>query len=92
MGGVSTVTLVGISILDVSVPFCSTSLKERTFHTVDFYKDFDGQLTPVGLAFFQSEWDGSVRDVYHSTLGTSDSPAILVFLLFLVLAYYLYVF
>ena len=39
---------------------------------VDFYKDFESQLVPMGLAFFQSEWDSSVKDVYHNVLGLSQ--------------------
>ena len=38
-------------------------LKRRTFKTKDFMKKFEGQLTPAGLAFFQSDYDSSVKKV-----------------------------
>uniref|UniRef100_G3MM66 Large ribosomal subunit protein mL38 n=1 Tax=Amblyomma maculatum TaxID=34609 RepID=G3MM66_AMBMU len=46
----------------------STSLKERTFKTYDFYKEFENMLTPAGLAFFQCTWEDSLVDFYHKTL------------------------
>lgn len=46
----------------------STSLKERTFKTYDFYKDFESVLTPAGLAFFQCTWEDSLVDFFHETL------------------------
>lgn len=49
-----------------------TSLKERTFKTNDFYRSHESSLTPVGLAFFQSEWDPSVRDTYHNILDMRE--------------------
>ncbi len=47
----------------------STSLSERTFSTMELHGAFDGELVPVGLRFFQSDWDRSVSDVYHHTLS-----------------------
>ena len=38
-------------------------LKLRTFKTKDFMEKFEGQLTPAGLAFFQSDYDSSVKKV-----------------------------
>ncbi|XP_077502781.1 mitochondrial ribosomal protein L38 [Amblyomma americanum] len=46
----------------------STSLKERTFKTYDFYKEFENVLTPAGLAFFQCTWEDSLVDFFHKTL------------------------
>lgn len=46
----------------------STSLKERTFKTYDFYKKFENVLTPAGLAFFQCTWEDSLVDFFHKTL------------------------
>ncbi|CAI9723010.1 Hypothetical predicted protein [Octopus vulgaris] len=48
-------------------PNCK-SLEERTFKNLDFYKKFEDDLTPVGLQFFQSEWDKSVTQVFHDIL------------------------
>ncbi|KAK2193835.1 hypothetical protein NP493_5g13008 [Ridgeia piscesae] len=53
-------------------PANCTSLKERTFRMVDFYKDLESQVVPMGLAFFQSEWDSSVKDVYHNILDMRE--------------------
>ena len=38
-------------------------LKLRTFKTKDFMEKFEGQLTPAGMAFFQSDYDSSVKKV-----------------------------
>lgn len=43
-------------------------LEERTFSTLDFYRERQDKLTPAGLAFFQSDWDNSLTDFYHKTL------------------------
>lgn len=45
------------------------SLEKRTFSTVDFYRQFQDDLTPAGLAFFQADYDNSVKTVFHETLG-----------------------
>lgn len=49
--------------------FFSTSLRDRTFETLEFYRKHQDDITPVALAFFQAEWDESVREVFHKTLG-----------------------
>lgn len=46
----------------------SFSLKERTFSTFNFYKEHQDVLIPVGLSFFQSDWDESLSDFFHKTL------------------------
>ncbi|XP_061415350.1 large ribosomal subunit protein mL38 [Lethenteron reissneri] len=48
------------------------SLKERTFRTFDFYKKHEDDLTPAGIAFFQSHWDESVTDIFHNTLDMRE--------------------
>ncbi|XP_020297056.1 39S ribosomal protein L38, mitochondrial isoform X1 [Pseudomyrmex gracilis] len=45
------------------------TLEERNWKTLDFYKKHQDQLTPAGLAFFQSDWDSSLKDFYYSTLN-----------------------
>lgn len=35
----------------------------------DFHKEHQSLLVPKGLAFFQSQWDESVRNAYHNILG-----------------------
>ncbi|XP_067651116.1 large ribosomal subunit protein mL38-like [Haliotis asinina] len=44
------------------------SLQERTFSTLSFYSERQDVLTPAGLAFFQSEWDPSVREFFQNKL------------------------
>lgn len=44
------------------------SLQERTFLTLDFYKEYQDVLTPAGLSFFQSVYDDSLTDFFHHTL------------------------
>lgn len=41
----------------------------RTFKTLDFYRKFQDSITPAGLAFFQAEYDDSVREVFHKVFG-----------------------
>lgn len=53
-------------------PADCVSLRERSFSTLEFYQKFEDNLTPAGLAFFQSEWDGSVRNVFHNTLDMPE--------------------
>ncbi|XP_064598797.1 large ribosomal subunit protein mL38-like [Liolophura sinensis] len=50
----------------------STCLRERTFQTLEFYRQHQEQLTPSGLAFFQAEWDESVTDVFRNVLGMGE--------------------
>ncbi|XP_071534080.1 large ribosomal subunit protein mL38 [Panulirus ornatus] len=44
------------------------SLKERSFSTLDFYREMQDCLTPAGLAWFQSDWDSSLTSFFHNTL------------------------
>jgi len=48
------------------------SLDVRTFKTSQFFEEYRSDLTPKGLAFFQSEWDESVRHVFHNVLDMSE--------------------
>ncbi|XP_019640401.1 PREDICTED: 39S ribosomal protein L38, mitochondrial-like [Branchiostoma belcheri] len=48
------------------------SLRRRTFHTFEFYRDRQDQLTPAGLNFFQCQWDQSVRDTFRSVLNMPE--------------------
>jgi len=47
-------------------------LDERTFKTIDFYRTHEDTLTPVGLKFFQAEWDRSVQNVFHKKLNMKE--------------------
>ncbi|XP_029934564.1 large ribosomal subunit protein mL38 [Myripristis murdjan] len=48
------------------------SLSDRTFKTVDFYRRHQDSMTPVGLAFFQCQWDESVTTTFHNTLNMKE--------------------
>ncbi|CAH0547338.1 unnamed protein product [Brassicogethes aeneus] len=48
------------------------NLSERTFSTYEFYKKFQDDLTPAGLAFFQSDWDSSLKEFYHNILEIKE--------------------
>ncbi|XP_003693493.2 39S ribosomal protein L38, mitochondrial [Apis florea] len=48
------------------------TLKERNWNTLEFYRKYQDYLTPAGLAFFQSDWDPTVKEFYHSVLNTKE--------------------
>ncbi|XP_059145544.1 large ribosomal subunit protein mL38-like [Physella acuta] len=48
------------------------SLRERSFNTLEFYRNHENHLTPAGLSFFQSEWDKSVKSVFHNVLDMKE--------------------
>lgn len=47
----------------------NVDLSARTFRTLDFYRKYQDDITPAGLAFFQSDWDKSLIDFYHNVLS-----------------------
>lgn len=46
-----------------------SDLAKRTFSTLDFYRQHQEQLTPAGLAFYQTNWDESLSQFYHDVLS-----------------------
>jgi len=44
----------------------STDLADRSHRTVDYFSDHRNDVVPVSLAFYQSEWDESVRHIFHN--------------------------
>jgi large subunit ribosomal protein L38 len=44
-------------------------LAKRAFKTLDFYLKYQKQITPVGLSFFQCQWDASVKKIFHDKLS-----------------------
>ncbi|XP_034475012.1 39S ribosomal protein L38, mitochondrial [Drosophila innubila] len=48
------------------------SLEKRTFSTLDFYRQHQDELTPAGLAFYQSNWDESLTKFYHNVLQIKE--------------------
>nr|XP_022915739.1 39S ribosomal protein L38, mitochondrial [Onthophagus taurus] len=47
-------------------------LEQRTFSTLEFYREHQDALTPAGLSFFQSDWDQSLRNFFHNTLNIKE--------------------
>ncbi|XP_037073153.1 39S ribosomal protein L38, mitochondrial-like, partial [Pollicipes pollicipes] len=47
-------------------------LDGRKFSTEQFYRRHEDQLTPAGLAFFQSDWDYSVTEFFHNVLQRKE--------------------
>ncbi|KAK7867748.1 hypothetical protein R5R35_002251 [Gryllus longicercus] len=47
-------------------------LSKRTFKTEDFYRQHQKDITPAGLAFFQTDWDPSLTDFYHNVLQMKE--------------------
>ncbi|XP_014226295.1 39S ribosomal protein L38, mitochondrial [Trichogramma pretiosum] len=48
------------------------NLVERNWNTYKFMKKYQDEITPAGLAFFQSVYDSSLKDFYHHTLGMEE--------------------
>ncbi|XP_072755355.1 large ribosomal subunit protein mL38 [Anoplolepis gracilipes] len=44
------------------------NLKERNWKMLKFYRKHQDQMTPAGLAFFQSDWDPSLKEFYYDAL------------------------
>ncbi|XP_043248383.1 39S ribosomal protein L38, mitochondrial [Colletes gigas] len=47
-------------------------LDDRDWNTLEFYRKYQDRLTPAGLAFYQSDWDPTVTQFYHSMLETKE--------------------
>ncbi|CAH8516164.1 unnamed protein product [Schistosoma turkestanicum] len=45
---------------------------ERGFSTLEFYRSLQDEITPAGLAFFQSIWDESVRSYFRHKLNAPE--------------------
>ena len=37
----------------------------------EFYRKHEEEITPVGLNFFQTEWEPCVKETYHNILSES---------------------
>ncbi|KAM6897449.1 large ribosomal subunit protein mL38 [Xenentodon cancila] len=61
-----------INFQDDARPAPCHSLEDRTIRTVEFYRKHQDHMTPVGLAFFQSQWDESVTGTFHNTLNMRE--------------------
>ncbi|XP_034254865.1 39S ribosomal protein L38, mitochondrial [Thrips palmi] len=49
-----------------------TDLSQRTFKTIDFYRERQDNITPAGLGFYQTDYDYSVKKVFNETLGMKE--------------------
>jgi large subunit ribosomal protein L38 len=47
----------------------SSLLNERSFKAADFFSTYKNDIKPVGLSFFQTEWDISVKEFFHNKLS-----------------------
>lgn len=59
----------------IIIPFsvsATSPLENRTFVTRDWYQKYQDDITPAGLAFFQSDWDTSLKEFYHNTLQMKE--------------------
>lgn len=45
---------------------------ERLFSTRNFYKQFQDEITPAGLSFYQTSWDKTLTDFYHNILNKKE--------------------
>lgn len=52
--------------------FFSNDLEKRTFKTYDFYRKLQDNITPAGLAFFQSDHDSNLTEFYHNVLEMKE--------------------
>lgn len=49
-----------------------SSFEPRVFNSKEFFSKFSQKLTPVGLSFFQTEWDLSVRNFFQKVMKTKE--------------------
>ena len=54
---------------DLNQKTSDSSFQKRCFSAKKFFNKHASSLTPVGLSFFQTQWDLSVRDVFHNNLS-----------------------
>ncbi|KAK6629428.1 hypothetical protein RUM43_003245 [Polyplax serrata] len=47
-------------------------LKDRSFKTLEFYRERQDKLTPAGLSFFQCNWDPTARKIFHEILNMEE--------------------
>jgi len=45
------------------------SLRERSWSTLDFYRQHEDSLIPAGLRWMSSDWDHTMPDYFHNVLG-----------------------
>ena len=48
------------------------NLADRTFRNRDFFNYHQNVLIPAGLAFFQSDYDSSLKNFFHNVLEMKE--------------------
>ncbi|XP_072522809.1 large ribosomal subunit protein mL38 [Salminus brasiliensis] len=61
-----------VDFSDDVIPSPCYCLKQRSFKTAQFYRKYEELITPAGLAFFQSQWDESVTNTFHTLLNMRE--------------------
>lgn len=61
-----------VNVIDFHFDLYRNDLDKRTFKTYDFYRKLQDNITPAGLAFFQSDWDTNVTQFYHNVLNRTE--------------------
>lgn len=59
-------------VYDVTKVTSSSPLQDRTFETREWYKKYEDNITPAGLAFYQTIWDNTVKEFFHDVLKTKE--------------------
>lgn len=61
-----------ISVADVKENEDTIDLAARSFNMSEFYREHQDNLTPAGLAFFQSDYESGLRDFFHNKLQMKE--------------------
>ncbi|KAF7282848.1 hypothetical protein GWI33_001984 [Rhynchophorus ferrugineus] len=48
------------------------NLVDRTFSTLDFYRQLQDDITPASLSFFQADWTPSLKQFFHNELNMKE--------------------
>ncbi|XP_073949255.1 large ribosomal subunit protein mL38-like [Choristoneura fumiferana] len=59
-------------IYDLPQVSSSSPLESRTFESRSWYQKYQDKITPAGLAFYQTDWDSSVKDYFHNVLNMKE--------------------
>uniref|UniRef100_A0A6A7FPM4 39S ribosomal protein L38 n=1 Tax=Hirondellea gigas TaxID=1518452 RepID=A0A6A7FPM4_9CRUS len=51
---------------------CFRCLRSRSFQTAEFHRQHEAVITPVGLCWYNTDWDTSLNKYYQQTLGMKE--------------------
>ncbi|XP_061703871.1 large ribosomal subunit protein mL38 [Cydia pomonella] len=57
---------------DIPQVTSTSPLATRTFETREWYQKYQDNITPAGLAFYQTDWDYTVKDFFHNVLDKKE--------------------